>query len=274
MDAYDQGPGVRLGQPDDPLSPLPAGAVRDVPGDPRPEEATGADQADQAEGRAPDAAAPRTGVAALSLGYRIAAALALGVVAVVACVHLGMVFLHVAPANVVTKEHGKAIDDWIYPEFEQNWKLFAPNPLQQNIDVQARAELRTGDGGERTTGWYDLSALDGAAIEGNPLPSHTQQNELRRAWDFYVTSHDEENRPVGLRGALSEDYLRRVVALRLGREHTARHGETVERVQVRSRTTNVPPPKWSDERVGTAPAYRPLPWWPLPDGERAGASAP
>ncbi|MER6121239.1 DUF5819 family protein [Streptomyces sp. NPDC001795] len=222
----------------------------------------------------PDAAlAPRTGIAALSLRYQIAAALALAVLAVAACVHLGMVFLHVAPANTLTKKHGKAIDDWIYPEFEQNWKLFAPNPLQQNIDVQVRAELRTGNGGERTTGWYDLSALDGAAIHGNLLPSHTQQNELRRAWDFYLASHDGENRPTGLRGALSENYLRRVVVLRLAREHAAGRGETLERVQVRSRTANVPSPKWSDEKVSTTPAYHQLPWWSLPDGERTEASA-
>ncbi|MGW1157474.1 DUF5819 family protein [Streptomyces sp. NPDC002513] len=278
MDAYDEGPDARREQPGDqggPVSPLPAGDARDVP-----EETAGAGErpaaaasAREPQEPAPDPAAARTGVGALSLPYRMAAALALAVVAVAACVHLGMVFLHVAPANVVTKQHAKAIDRWIYPEFEQNWKLFAPNPLQQNIHVQARAELRTGDGGLRTTGWYDLSALDGAAIDGNLLPSHTQQNELRRAWDFYVVSHDGQNRSVGLRGALSEDYLRRVVVLRLGREHAAGRGESVESVQVRSRTTNVPPPKWSGERISTAPVYRQLSWWLLPDAEQAGASA-
>ncbi|MFD1662749.1 DUF5819 family protein [Streptomyces caeni] len=293
MDAYDEGPEPRRERPDrsgGPLSSLPEGTTRDAPGDPAPDEPTGpGDPGGPAEGcpassgpppasgAPPEAAAepttaPDTGIAALSLRYRIATALALAVVAVAVCVHLGMVFLHVAPANTMTKKHGEAVDDWIYPEFEQNWKLFAPNPLQQNIDVQVRAEVRTGDGGERTTGWYDLSALDGAAIDGNPLPSHTRQNELRRAWDFYVASHDGENRPVGLRGTLSEDYLRRVVVLRLGREHPAGRGETLERVQVRSRTTNVPPPAWSDEKISTAPQYRRLPWWSMPEGERTGAS--
>ncbi|MFJ2396986.1 DUF5819 family protein [Streptomyces sp. NPDC087843] len=206
-----------------------------------------------------------TGIAALSLRHQIAAAFALAVVAVVACVHLGMVFLHVAPSNTVTKQHGGAIDEWIYPEFEQNWKLFAPNPLQQNIDVQVRARIRTTDGGATETGWYDLSALDGAAIDGNPLPSHTQQNELRRAWDFYVGTHDNDNRPVGLRGDLSERYLRRVVLLRLDREGAGGRGSVVERVQVRSRTTNVRPPEWSDEQVSDKPVLRELPWWTVPE---------
>ncbi|MFJ5305242.1 DUF5819 family protein [Streptomyces sp. NPDC088350] len=212
----------------------------------------------------------RVGVAALSLRYQVVAALAVAVVAVAALVHLGMVFLHVAPSNTVTKQHGKAIDEWIYPEFEQNWKLFAPNPLQQNIEVQVRADVRTAAGSTRTTGWYDLSAEDGAAIDGNLLPSHTEQNELRRAWDFLTATHDADNHPVGLRGTLAETYLRRIVVLRLGRDDAAGPGGVVQRVQVRSRTTNVPPPEWSDEQVSTTPQYRLLPWWPVPADEAAG----
>ncbi|MFE7976963.1 DUF5819 family protein [Streptomyces shenzhenensis] len=225
-------------------------------------------------GSAGDSTAPptarRTGVAALSPRYQIGAALALAVVAVVTCVHLGMVFLSVAPANTVTKQHGKAIEEWIYPEFEQNWKLFAPNPLQQNIAVQVRAQIRTADGDIDTTGWYDLSARDGEAIDGSLLPSHTEQNELRRAWDFFVATHDGDNRPVGLRGALSEQYVRRIAVMRLYREDAAGPARAVQRVQVRSRTTNVPPPEWSREQVSDKPVHRVLPWWTVTADEAAG----
>ncbi|MGW5096080.1 DUF5819 family protein [Streptomyces nodosus] len=243
-----------------------------------------------APGQAPDPSAPSVpaagpggalpglagsggGIAALGLPYRIAAGLALAAVAVAAGVHLGMVFLHIAPANTVTRTHGRTVDQWIYPEFEQNWKLFAPNPLQQNIDVQVRAEVDTGNGDVRTTGWYDLSALDGAAIKGNLLPSHTQQNELRRAWDLYVSTHDGANRAVGLRGTLSEDYLRRLAALRLDRGNAVGGDDTVTRVQVRSRTTEVPPPPWSTEQASATPSYRLLPWWALTEGEWKGVHA-
>ncbi|MEU9228467.1 DUF5819 family protein [Streptomyces massasporeus] len=217
---------------------------------------------------------PRTGIAALSLRYQVGVALALAVVAIGVCVHIGMTFLHVAPANTVTRAHGEAVDDWIYPEFEQNWKLFAPNPLQQNISIQVRAGVRGPDGMTLTTGWYDLSAEDGRAIDGNLLPSHTQQNELRRAWDFFVATHDSENRPVGLRGSLSESYLRRIMVLRLDRDDAVRAATgssgVIERVQVRSRTSNVPPPEWSREKVSTTPSYRELPWWRVPQDEARG----
>jgi hypothetical protein len=260
MDAYDKGSNARRG-PDGPAEP----GVSAEPGglaDPVPPVEPG------------PPALPRSGIAALSLRYQIGVALALAVVAVAACVHLGMTFLHVAPANTVTKEHGRAVDDWIYPEFEQNWKLFAPNPLQQNISIQARAEVRGADGMKLSTGWYDLSAEDGRAIDGNLLPSHTQQNELRRGWDFFTATHDSESRPVGLRGSLSESYLRRIVVLRLGRDDaagaTAGDGGVIERVQVRSRTSNVPPPGWSREKVSLTPVYRELPWWPVPQDEAEG----
>ncbi|MET8564672.1 DUF5819 family protein [Streptomyces flaveolus] len=217
-----------------------------------------------------DAPGPRTGVAALSPGYQVGAALALAVVAVAACVHLLMVFLSLAPANTVSKQHGKAIEEWVYPEFEQNWKLFAPNPLQQNIAVQVRAEVRMRDGGLRTTGWTDLSAQDGAAIDGNVAPSHTQQNELRRAWDFFTATHAADNRPVGLRGSLSEQYLRRIVVMRLYREDPTSREGVIQRVQVRSSTTNVQPPPWSRERVSDKPVQRLLPWWSVTADEAAG----
>ncbi|MEU2420326.1 DUF5819 family protein [Streptomyces sp. NPDC007851] len=243
MDAYDEEPAGSPGPP--PAVDAPPGAVGAPP-------------------------SPRTGVAALSLPYQVGAALALALVAVAACVHLGMVFLSVAPANTVTRQHGKAIEEWVYPEFEQNWKLFAPNPLQQNIAVQVRADVLMPDGSTTTTGWNDLSVQDGKAIDGSPLPSHTVQNELRRAWDFFVTTHGADNRPIGMRGSLSEQYLRRIVVRRMYEQDATSERGTIQRVEVRSSTTNVPPPHWSGEKVSDTPVYRLLPWWTVTADEANG----
>lgn len=196
--------------------------------------------------------------AELSFPARLAIAIGATVVAFATAVHLVMMFLHVAPPNTISKQHAAAVDGYVYPEFEQNWKFFAPNPLQQNVAVQARAELRGPDGRTTTTPWTDLSAQDGAAIRHNPLPSHTRQNELRRAWDFYASTHDTAEHPIGLRGNLSEQYVRRIVAARLGAAHD---GQPLLRVQVRSVTTPIAPPPWSDEKVDTKPGYRLLGWW-------------
>ncbi|MEE1939481.1 DUF5819 family protein [Streptomyces sp. TRM 70361] len=204
--------------------------------------------------------ASRQGVMALPPPARIAVAIALGAVGVFVAVHLVMVFLHVAPSNTLSRQHGEVVEEYVYPEFEQNWKLFAPNPLQQNVAVHARAEVRKPDGATETTGWVDLTAMDVEEIRGNPVPSHTAQNELRRAWDFFTGSHDDQHQPNGVRGELSEEYLKRIVMLRFGPEL---NGGEVTRVQVRSATTPVAPPPWSDENTSTETTYRELPWWPV-----------
>lgn len=221
-----------------------------------------------AEGPGPDVI-PGGGMAALSLPYQVVAALALSVIGLLAVGHLAVIFLHVAPSNTLTKQHGEVVDDWVYPEFEQNWKLFAPNPLQQNISVHARAEV-WGAEGRTTTGWINLSQQDGAAIRGNFFPSHVDQNELRRAWDFYTGSHDGENRPNGLRGELSERYIRRIVMLRL---LEGDHGGKVERIQVRSAVRSVGAPAWSDEKISTRADYRVLPWWTVTPSDLPETSA-
>ncbi|MFD3941490.1 DUF5819 family protein [Streptomyces sp. NPDC058579] len=218
----------------------------------------------------PEGRGQGVGIASLSLPYQVVAAVALAGVAVFAAVHLAMVFLHVAPSNTLTKQHGDAVDEWIYPEFEQNWKLFAPNPLQQNVSVEVRAEVEGADGAPRTTGWIDLTAQDAEAIRGSLVPSHTEQNELRRAWDFYTNTHGDDHRPNGLRGRLSEEYVRRIVMLRLDGEKL---GGTVERIQLRSVTRVVPAPAWSTEKTNTDPSHREFPWWKvtaadLPGGAR------
>ena len=193
-----------------------------------------------------------------SLWARVAIAAAVAAVSIGVVVHLGMVFLHVAPSNTVSRQYDKVIDDYIYPEFEQNWKLFAPNPLQQNVAVHARAQVVRPDGQTITTGWVDLSKQDGESIKRNPAPSHAHQNLLRRAWEFYVNSHDEKDKPYGERGKLSEQYVRRIVAHRFG---PVLNGGRVEKVQVRSATTPVAPPEWSNEKVNTQTMYRVAPWW-------------
>ncbi|MCF3965479.1 DUF5819 family protein, partial [Streptomyces fuscigenes] len=231
-------------------------------GGPGPAFGPGGDGASAGGGR------PVTGIAALPRPHRIVAgAVGLGVAAF-ACVHLAMVFFYVAPANTVSKQHAALINSWVNPEFEQNWKLFAPNPLQQNIHVQARFETEDRSGRTSVSGWRDLSAQDGAGILHNPLPSHTQQNELRRAWDYFTSTHDAKERPLGSRGRLSEAYLRRIVVLRFGRD---RLPGRLTRVEVRSATTAVAPPPYAKERVDTRTFYRTFPWWnvgpaDVPDG--------
>lgn len=178
------------------------------------------------------------------------------VVGLVAAVHLGMVFLHVAPPNPVSREYAGVVDGWIRPEFTQNWKLFAPEPLHADVRVEARAIVR-GDGDVRVSDWVDVTAPDIAATRHNPLPSHTR-NQLRKGWRLYVQTHDADNRPITTTGVLMRSYLQRLALRRLDGVLPAGR---VERLQLRSATTPVPEPSWSDRPPAGQTSYRLLPWW-------------
>lgn len=208
----------------------------------------------------------------LSLPARLVIAVFLGGIAVFTAWHLTAVFLFVAPSNTITNEHNETIRGYVFPEFEQNWKLFAPNPLQRDVAVHARAEVRQEDGSRETGEWIDLTAQDIDHIRHNPLPSHAAQNQLRRAWDFLMDSRDDEDRPVGMRGEVSESYVHRIALARLADRYDL---QEVTRIQLRSATTRVPAPPWSGEEIDTSPDYHALDWWvvtseDLPGGALAG----
>lgn len=181
---------------------------------------------------------------------------------------LGALFLHVAPSNTVSQRYRSQVDGIVYPEFEQNWKLFAPNPLQENVSVDARVQTVSDDGEVHTRGWTGLTARDVAAVRHNPAPSHVDQNMLRRAWDFYESTHpDGDGTADGPRGRLAEEYLKRIALQRFGREVA---GERVLQVQFRSAAAPVPPPAWSAEPPGGDTRARELPWWPVDEHDYEG----
>ena len=44
-------------------------------------------------------------------------------------VHFGFTFLHVSPVNPAKVQFERWVTAWTQPVFEQNWKLFAPDPI-------------------------------------------------------------------------------------------------------------------------------------------------
>src|SRR6185437_2966569 len=55
-------------------------------------------------------------------------------VAAVAIVHLAATFLYNAPANPVSQRYARSVNWWMEPLFSQNWRLFAPNPISENVE--------------------------------------------------------------------------------------------------------------------------------------------
>jgi hypothetical protein len=170
-------------------------------------------------------------------------------------VHLTATFLYNAPVNTVSQRYSQQIRWWIDPLFTQNWRLFAPNPISENVSVQARASLAP-DG--RVSGWVDLSAQDRAAVLGDPVPGHIAVNGLRNAWFSWAATHDANGNPTADGAALMQQYLLNLV---LDRLHGA-VGGPIGSVQIRTVTTLIPGP--GRTAAQTAPQTRTLDWWTVP----------
>lgn len=126
-------------------------------------------------------------------------------ISALALYHLTITFLTNSPTNTVSTKLATPIAKWVYPWFEQNWRLFAPNPMSQNFTVEARVST---DCYSSVTRWYNLSQMDYATILHNPFPGHTEQNELRRAWtDGYSATHDASDVGTSGRAEMMRQYL-------------------------------------------------------------------
>lgn len=184
---------------------------------------------------------------------RALVAVAAAAVAAVVGTHLAATFLYNAPSNPVSQRYEQQIQGWMQPLFNQNWRLFAPNPLSENVSIQARASLST-DG--RTTDWFDLSGQDTAAVLHDPVPGHIAENGLRNAWFEWAETHDENGKPNDATATVMQRYLFNTVLQRLQARVA---GQPITAVQVRAVTTLIPGPGRTAAQTG--PQTRTLGWW-------------
>ncbi|MDG9710215.1 DUF5819 family protein [Streptomyces sp. DH10] len=194
----------------------------------------------------------------LSAVTGIAVALCLAVT----LVHVFLVFLYVAPPNVISQAYSRQVNAWVRPFFEQNWRLFAPNPQSANRQISARVSQTGPDGTTQVSGWIDLTAADDAAVKHNVFPSHTAQNMLRQAWNVYLKTHGSDNRPHSERALMIEKYLRNIAAERVA----AKQGGAFDSIQLRviSRPVAAPGAVGGNPPATTASTRaqtRYLPWW-------------
>jgi hypothetical protein len=208
-----------------------------------------------------------SGATALSGPLRAGLGAAIALCLAATALHVLLVFLHVAPLNPVSTRFSRQINGWVFPLFEQNWRLFAPDPESVNQQVSARSEYAGPDGTPHASPWVDLTAVDDAAVEHNPLPSHTTQNMLRRAWSSYLDSHGGDDEPHSDRAVMTQKYLRNIAVRRV----EGRYPGAVRSIQLRVVTRPIAAPGAAANRPMTAAQVaaetRTLPWWKVtPDG--------
>ncbi len=93
-----------------------------------------------------------------------AKAAVVALIAAATCVQLfGVTFISLPPA--ATPPGTRAVSEavlWSY--FEEEWKLFAPNPISIDRDLFVQGAWRDADGTVTTGEWVDLTAIDNAIV--------------------------------------------------------------------------------------------------------------
>ncbi|MFJ2582694.1 DUF5819 family protein [Kitasatospora aureofaciens] len=197
------------------------------------------------------------GFAGLPRPLRASVSIAAALCLAVALVHVVMVFLYVAPSNEVSQRYRKQINAWIYPLFEQNWRLFAPDPQSVTQQISARTLHVSADGTRQVSDWFDLTAVDDSAINHNAFPSHTSQNMLRRAWDAYAASHGNDDQSNSERALMLQKYLRNIAVDRV----SAYRHSAFEDIELRVITRPIAADTSAGPRPNTPAQTRYLPWW-------------
>jgi len=179
--------------------------------------------------------------------------------------HISLVFLHVAPLNPISQRYNRQIAAWIYPLFQQNWLLFAPNPDTNRTQIFASTAWTTASGDSDVSDWFDISAVDKADTRHNPYPSRTTQHMLRQAYSAYLTTHGDDDVSSNKWTLIWEEYLRNIAVQRVA-AHSPR---PFQRIRLKVVTQAIAPP----DADTTTQTYSPdpdvwlLPWWNVtPDG--------
>ena len=92
-----------------------------------------------------------------------------GGLATAVVLHFLITALFVGPPNPIKRAWGDQISGYMTPYFEQNWSLFAPNPISEERGMLVRARVEESDGTLRTTGFVDITNPAIRAVHGNRL---------------------------------------------------------------------------------------------------------
>lgn len=129
----------------------------------------------------------------------IAKGVAFFLVGVVA-LHFAMTFLWNAPSNPIKESVSGQVSGYMRPFFQQNWSLFAPNPVNAEDELMVRAQIRHPQTGEiSTTGWEEPTRLEWTLVTHDPAPSRASRltsNLHRRVNTAWNALTDEQQQIV------------------------------------------------------------------------------
>jgi hypothetical protein len=92
----------------------------------------------------------------------------------VLCVHFGMTLAYLTPLNPILLHIAPVVEGYMAPWFAQDWRLFAPHPIDETRKLMVSCRLQQADGRTVETAWADVST---------PLwEAQTRQHFSSAAW--------------------------------------------------------------------------------------------
>ncbi|WP_437586174.1 DUF5819 family protein [Sorangium sp. So ce1000] len=73
------------------------------------------------------------------------------------CFHFAMTLSYLTPQNPLQLRFARLISGYMNPLFQQNWHLFAPDPISDTRLLMVACRLREPDGSTTETGWTDIT---------------------------------------------------------------------------------------------------------------------
>jgi len=84
------------------------------------------------------------------------------VVALIVVFHASMTAVYNVPSAEIRERilPGAVARSYLEPFFQQNYRIFAPNPISEDRSLRVRAWVETASGSRRTTEWVDVTAAE------------------------------------------------------------------------------------------------------------------
>jgi uncharacterized protein DUF5819 len=185
--------------------------------------------------------------------------------------HFVMTFLYVAPRNPISAGADKGVSAYMLPYLDQDWKLFAPDPVKTDPHVLVRAKVVDTKGQWQVTSWLDITRPELARVRGHLFPDRVSRLSAKVSESLFDAAERQEQAaadrqqqaltPEEARHDNPDEAFARVLATRAAR---AQWGKQVTEVQVRLDGYMPPsPPFFRPRDAGdTKVIQHHLPWWP------------
>ncbi|PSL36970.1 hypothetical protein CLV49_0573 [Labedella gwakjiensis] len=126
--------------------------------------------------------------------------------------HCAATYLWIAPGTAIREALPDGmLSSYMNPLFDQNWSVFAPDPIDGNYALEVRATV-IGDGGREVTEWVDATEAEQSMLAGTLLQARAGIVGHKQAMKYYTAYFDlsEEQRGVIADGYFEGEWVERL----------------------------------------------------------------